>query len=101
MIRVHLPPNLPAAAARNAIPLKLDVDLSAPPAPALLPVLALLQRWTDAPTPPRFLQLSRAQLRDLAAAAGSQPIFVENNQPAPFHHAALLAEPAAPPVPEP
>ncbi|HWA85221.1 MAG TPA: DEAD/DEAH box helicase [Opitutus sp.] len=101
MLRIHLPPNLAAAAARNAIPLKLDFDLSAPPGPELLPVLALLQRWSAAPTPPRFLQLTRAQLRDLADAAGSQPVFFENNQPAVFHHAALLSEPTAPPPPSP
>lgn len=97
MLRFHLPPNLAAAAARNAIPLKVDLDLSAPPAPELLPALALLQRWTNVPTPPRFLQLSRAQFRDLTAAAGALPLFVENNQPAAtFRYAALIAEPAAP-----
>jgi superfamily II DNA or RNA helicase len=96
MLRLHLPPNLAAAASRNAIPLKVDLDLSAPPAPALLPALALLQRWCGTPTPPKFLQLTRAQLRDLASALGPQPVFLENNQPTSFRHTALLAEPASP-----
>jgi superfamily II DNA or RNA helicase len=97
MLRLHLPPNLAAAAGRDAIALKVDVDLSAPPAPELFPALALLQRWCDTPTPPKFLQLTRAQLRELAAATGPLPVFFENNQPTAFRHAALLAEPAAVP----
>ena len=92
MLRLHLPPNLSAAAARDAIPVKLDLDLSAPPAADLFPALALLQRWCGGATPPKFLQLTRAQLRDLTAALGSQPVFVENGQSGLFRHAHLLAE---------
>lgn len=92
MLRLHLPPNLVAAATRDAIPLKVDLDLSAPPAPELFPVLAVLQRLCGTGTPPRFLQLTRAQLRDLATAAGPQPIFIENNTATSFRHTALLAE---------
>jgi len=95
MLRLHLPPNLAAAAPRDAIAVKVDLDLSAPPAPALLPALALLQRWCGTPTPPRFLQLTRAQLRELAAALAGQPVFVENGAPTVFRHAALVAAPAA------
>ena len=98
MLRIHLPPNLAAAAARDAIPLKVDADLSSPPDPEILPALALLQRWTGAAAPPRFLQLTRAQLRALAAALGPEPVFIENNQPTSFHHAALLADSAPPPA---
>ena len=94
MLRLHLPPNFIAAAARDAIPLKVDLDLSSAPAPELLPVLALLQRLCGTPTPPKFLQLTRAQLRDLATAAGPQPVFLENNQLTAFRHHNLL-NPAA------
>ncbi len=90
MLRLHLPPNFIAAAARDAIPLKVDLDLSTAPAPELFPVLALLQRLCGTPTPPKFLQLTRAQLRDLASAAGPQPIFLENNQLTSFRHHNLL-----------
>ena len=98
MLRLHLPPNLAAAITRDAVPLKVDLDLSAAPPLELLPVLALLQRWCGTATPPKFIQLSRAQLRELTAAAGPQPIFVENNQPTTFRHASLLLD--SPPSPE-
>ena len=96
MLRFHLPPNLAAAAARNAIPLKVELNLAAgEPPPDLLPALALLQRWCG-PKPPVFLQLTRAQLRDLAAAVDEQPLFVENGQPAVWHHDALVVDPTVP-----
>ncbi len=96
MLRFHLPPNFAAAVSRDAVALRIELDLSAPPAPDLLPALALLQRWCGAGAPPKFVQLSRAQLRDLAAAAGVQPLFVENGQIGPWRHAALVAPAAAP-----
>jgi superfamily II DNA or RNA helicase len=96
MLRLHLPPNLAAAAPRNAIALRVELDPAAPPPPELLPALALLQRWCG-PQPPAFLQLTRAQLRELARAAGSQPVFVENGRAVAWAHDALLAEPAPPP----
>ncbi len=94
MLRLVLPPNLAAAAARNAIAIKVELTLAdgAPP-PALLPALALLQRWCG-PKPPVFLQLSRAQLRELAAAVEDQPLFVENGRPVAWAHDTLLAEPS-------
>jgi superfamily II DNA or RNA helicase len=95
MLRLHLPPNFTAAVARDAVPLRVELDLQAPPVPALFPALALLQRWCGTATPPKFIQLSRAQLRELAGAVGSQPVFLENGQLGPWRHAALLAEPAA------
>jgi superfamily II DNA or RNA helicase len=94
MLRFHLPPNLIAAAARDAVPLRVDVDLSTAPPVELLPVLALLQRWCGAGTPPKFIQLSRAQLRDLATAAGTQPIFLENGRATIWQHPELVAQPA-------
>lgn len=93
MLRLHLPPNLPAAAARNAVPVRVELDLKQEPRPGILPALALLQRWCG-PQAPVFLQLTRAQLRELSAAAGTEPIFVENGRAGVWNHAALLAEPA-------
>jgi SNF2 family DNA or RNA helicase len=106
MLRLHLPPNLSAAVVRDAVALKVELDLTEPPAAALLPVLALLQRWCGTPTPPKFIQLSRVQLRELTAAAGHQPIFVESNgPPSIWAFSSLLGttEPAevAPPAPIP
>ena len=106
MLRLHLPPNLSAAVSRDAVALKVELDLAGPPAAALLPVLALLQRWCGTPTPPKFIQLSRVQLRELTAAAGHQPIFVESNgPPSIWAFSSLLGttEPAevAPPAPIP
>jgi superfamily II DNA or RNA helicase len=94
VLRLHLPPNFAAAVGRNAVPLRVELDLAQAPAPELLPVLALLQRWCGT-APPKFIQLSRAQLRDLAAAAGPQPLFVDGGQVGPWRHDALLAEPAS------
>ena len=93
MLRLHLPPNLPAAAARNAVPVRVELDLKQEPRPAVLPVLALLQRWCG-PQAPVFLQLTRAQLRELSTAAGTEPIFVENGRTGIWVHSALLTEPA-------
>ncbi len=102
MLRLHLPPNLAAAAARDAIPVRVELDLTQAPPPALLPALALLQRWCG-PKAPGLLQLSRSQLREFAAAAGEEDIFVERGTVGPWRHAALLAEaaPAADPTSKP
>ena len=93
MLRLHLPPNFAAAVVRNAVPIRVEFDLSQVPATELVPVLALLQRWCTTPTPPTFIQLNRAQLRELAAAAGSQPIYVENGRATEWRHADLVGEP--------
>ena len=101
MLRFLLPPNLAAAAARNAVAVRVEFDANAAPPAEFLPALALLQRWCGTPRPPPFLQLTRAQLRELATAAGDQPIFVENGRAAAWHHDTLVAEPkpvAAPPA---
>ncbi|PTX90728.1 DEAD/DEAH box helicase [Opitutus sp. ER46] len=98
MLRLHLPPNFAAAVVRNAVPLRVELDLSVPPAPVLLPVLALLQRWCGTPTPPTFIQLNRAQLRELATAAGTQAIFVENGQLTWWKHEDLLRPVEPPPA---
>jgi superfamily II DNA or RNA helicase len=100
MLRFHLPPNFAAAASRDAIPLKVELDLSSPPSADLLPALALLQRWCGTSTPPKFLQLSRSQLRELATAAGSRPLFMEAGQLVAWRHDAIVApepRPAAAP----
>jgi superfamily II DNA or RNA helicase len=81
MLRLLLPPNLAEAAPRNAIALKVELDLNAPPKPALFPALAVLQRLCGTEKPPAFLQLTRAQLRELVTAATGQPIFAFVNTP--------------------
>jgi superfamily II DNA or RNA helicase len=90
---LHLPPNLAAAAARNAVALRIEMDPLAEPEPALIPVLALLQGWCGTPRPPSFIQVTRRQLRDLAAASAGQPVFAESGRPVRWAHDDLLAEP--------
>jgi len=99
MLRLHLPPNLAAAILRDAVALKVEIDLTAPPPPELLPVLALLQRWCGTPTPPVFIQLSRAQLQELVTAAAGRPLFAETGQPPrPWTRSDLLGAAPAPSV---
>jgi superfamily II DNA or RNA helicase len=90
---LHLPPNLAAAAARNAVALRIELDPLAEPDPALVPVLALLQGWCGTPRPPSFIQLTRRQLRDLAAASAGLPVFAEAGRRVPWGHDDLLSEP--------
>lgn len=94
MLRFHLPPNFAAAAARDAVPIRVELNLASAPPPELLPALALLQRWCG-PKPPAFLQLKRSQLRELAGALREQPVFVENGTPTRWHFDHLVREPAA------
>jgi len=81
MLRLFLPPNLASAAPRDAIAVKVELDLAQAPAAELFPALALLQRWAGTATPPKFLQLKRAQLRDLIAALQNQQVFFWLNGP--------------------
>lgn len=76
-----LPPNLAAAAQRDALALKVELNLSATPSQEILPALALLQSWCGTPQPPAFLQLKRAQLRQLIMLLVGQPVFFWVNQP--------------------
>ncbi len=82
MLRLLLPPNLSAAAPRDAIAVRVEIDLAEPPAPAWFPALALLQRWSGASSPPKFVQLNRAKLRELVAALRGEPVFFWVNGPA-------------------
>ena len=81
MLRLLLPPNLAAAAPRDAIAVKVELDPAAAPSPALLPALTLLQLWCGTPKAPAFLQLTRAQLRELTTALHRQPVFFQLNAP--------------------
>jgi superfamily II DNA or RNA helicase len=96
---LHLPPNLAAAAARNAVALRVELRTDVEPGPELIPVLALLQTWCGTPRPPSFIQVNRRKLRDLADAAGSLPIFLENGKEVRWSHWALVSEPAGTPTP--
>ncbi|MDB6169004.1 MAG: Non-specific serine/threonine protein kinase [Verrucomicrobia bacterium] len=83
MLRLLLPPNLAAAAPRDAIAVKVEIDPLPAPPPELLPALALLQRWCGpAAKPPFLLQLSRAQLRELIGVLLRQPVFFFASAPA-------------------
>jgi len=82
MLRLLLPPNLPAAALRDAIPLKIEFDPATPPPPARLPALAVLSRICGGgATPPPFVQLTRDQLRQLVVAFSGQPVFAALAEP--------------------
>jgi len=82
MLRLLLPPNLAASAPRDAIAVKVDLDLSRPPDAGLLPALAILQRLCGGTAvPPPFVQLTRAQLRELVSALKGQPAFAFVNAP--------------------
>ncbi len=81
MLRLLLPPNLAQAAPRDAIAVRLELDLSAPPPAALVPGLAVLQRLGVAPQPVAFLQLKRAQLRELLQALVGEKVFYRVDRP--------------------
>ena len=82
MLRVLLPPNLAAAAARDAIAVKVDIAAGAAPSAEQAPVLAWFQARVGAGArPPLFLQLTRAQLRDLIEIAENLPVFFWVNRP--------------------
>ena len=95
---LHLPPNLSAAAARNAVALRIELDPGAEPDAGLIPILALLQGWCGTPKPPSFIQLTRRQLRDLASASAGMPVFVEAGKAVAWGHDDLIAEPETPPA---
>jgi superfamily II DNA or RNA helicase len=92
MLRLLLPPNLAVAAPRDAIAVRLELDLAAPPRPELTAGLAVLQRLGAKPAPVSFLQLTRSQLGELTDALAGQPVFFWSNRPAepiPWHSADL------------
>lgn len=82
MLRILLPPNLPAAAGRDAIAVRLELDLAAAPQAAFVAGLAILQRIGAKPSPVSFLQLTRSQLAELTDALAGQPVFFWINRPA-------------------
>jgi len=100
MLKLILPPNLKDAAERDAIAVRLELDLQEAPAPALLPSLALLQRWCGPGKPPSFLQLSRTQLEELASLLSGHPVFFMHGNPGlplPWVDGRPLGLPKAPP----
>ncbi|HTT57448.1 MAG TPA: DEAD/DEAH box helicase [Opitutaceae bacterium] len=110
MLRVLLPPNLVAAAARDAIAARVEFA-AGPPAPAPADLPAWLQRQLAPPArPPLFLQLTRARLRELILYTAGLPVFFWVDRPGqalPWHGDELggvsehLAEPAATAEPAP
>lgn len=81
MLRILLPPNLATTAPRDAIAVKIEVDLSRPPPGEMLPALAAIQRFGAVPAPVMFLQLDREQMRELAHLLKGQPVFAFVNAP--------------------
>lgn len=81
MLRLLLPPNLPSAAPRDAIPVRLELDLKAEPPAAFVPALAILQRIGVTPQPVSFVQLTRAQLRELVNALIGEKVFFRLDRP--------------------
>lgn len=82
MLRFLLPPNLPESALRDAIAVKVEFDATRPPVAAQLPALAILARFCNgAAVPPPFVQLTRAQLRELVVALAGQPVFAAMSEP--------------------
>jgi superfamily II DNA or RNA helicase len=81
LLRLLLPPNLDAAIPRDAIAVRVELDLEIPPSAELLPGLALLQRLGVKPAAASIIQLTRAQLRELIAALAGQPVFFHGNVP--------------------
>ena len=81
MLRLLLPPNLASAATRDAIAVRLELNLTGAPTPEILPGLAVLQRLGAKPAPVSFLQLTRAQLAELTDALAGLPVFFWLNRP--------------------
>jgi superfamily II DNA or RNA helicase len=78
-MRLLLPPNLAAAAARDAVAIKLEFDPAAPIPEECLPGLALLSQWNGGASAAgpvsAFLQLDRKKLRQLLSSMRGQPVF--------------------------
>ena len=81
MLRLLLPPNLTTAAPRNAIAVRVELDLAVAPPPALVPGLAVLQRLGVAPQPVSLIQLKRAQLRELVNSLTGESVFFRADRP--------------------
>ncbi len=81
MLRLLLPPNLPAAAPRDAIAVRVELDLTAPPPEDLVPALAILQRLGVSAQPVSLIQLNRAQLRELVKALLGERVFFRADKP--------------------
>jgi superfamily II DNA or RNA helicase len=82
MLRLLLPPNLALAAPRDAIAVRVEMDLSSTPPEDLVPALAILQRIGVPAQPVSLIQLKRAQLKELASVLVQEPVFFFINQPA-------------------
>ena len=99
MLRLILPPNLPAAAPRDAIAVRVELDLLPGDRPgptpagqqagtvpgglpeAFVPALAILQRFGVTPQPVSLIQLKRAQLRELVQALIGERVFFRADRP--------------------
>lgn len=79
-MRLLLPPNLAEAIKRDAIPVRLLVDLNKPLEKEWIPALAQIQKWSGCTQPPQLMQLTRQQLRDLLKFLAGFPVFFRNTR---------------------
>ena len=82
MLRLILPPNLAVAAPRNAIAVRVELDLGDAPAAGLVPALAILQRLGVPPQSVSLVQFTRAQLRELIEALIGERVLFHSARPA-------------------
>jgi superfamily II DNA or RNA helicase len=81
MLRLLLPPNLEASIPRNAIAVRVELDLKEAPPTELLAGLAVLQRIGVKPVAASLIQLTRDQFRELIAALTGRPVFFYGSMP--------------------
>ncbi|MSU47183.1 MAG: DEAD/DEAH box helicase [Lacunisphaera sp.] len=81
MLRLLLPPNLATAAPRNAIAVRVELDLAAKPPPDLVLGLAILQRLGVPSQPVSLVQLKRVHLRQLLHALVGERVFFRADRP--------------------
>ncbi len=75
MLRLLLPPNFTAAVGRDAVAVRVELDLSTSPPASLLPACALLQKFGVPAQPISLVQLTRAQLRELVQSLTGEKVF--------------------------
>ncbi|HEX2861608.1 MAG TPA: DEAD/DEAH box helicase [Lacunisphaera sp.] len=81
MLRLLLPPNLETAIPRNAIAVRIELDLKEAPPEQLLAGLAILQRLGVKPVPASLIQLTRDQLQELIQALAGEAVFFYGTTP--------------------
>ncbi len=81
MLRLLLPPNLSAAVPRNAVAVRVELELAVAPPAGHVPGVGGLQRRGGKTEPGSLVQLTRAQLRELISVLAGQPVFFYGSTP--------------------